>query len=301
MNNLDQLTSIIVTYRTNHDILLDCLNSIHKDVKILIVENSNDAGFKQKFESKFKNVSVILSGKNLGYGGGNNLGIKNSKTNFVFISNPDVIYEKNFFLEIDSYIENKIDFTIMGVSYRDDEYLPYGSFNNKKNKALKELSYNENGLKEVDWITGCSVLINKNKFNLSYFFDDNIFLYFEEIDICRRVKTSGGKVLTSSKLFAKHLGNKGSAATDPDYSIETEMFRNWHWMWSTFYYHKKHYNYFYALVKISGKLVRSFFKMIIYTINYDKKKQTMYYARFLGIINSMMGRKSWYRVKSLFK
>ena len=301
MNNLDQLTSIIVTYRTNHDILLDCLNSIHKNVKILIVENSNDAGFKQKFESKFKNVSVILSGKNLGYGGGNNLGIKNSKTNFVFISNPDVIYEKNFFLEIDSYIENKIDFTIMGVSYRDDEYLPYGSFNSKKNKALKELSYNENGLKEVDWITGCSVLINKNKFNLSYFFDDNIFLYFEEIDICRRVKMSGGKVLTSSKLFAKHLGHKGSAATDPDYSIETEMFRNWHWMWSTFYYHKKHYNYFYALVKILGKLVRSFFKMIIYTINYDKKKQTMYYARFLGIINSMMGRKSWYRVKSLFK
>ena len=301
MNNIDQLTSIIVTYRTNHDILLDCLNSIHKDVKILIVENSNDAGFKQKFESKFKNVSVILSGKNLGYGGGNNLGIKNSKTNFVFISNPDVIYEKNFFLEIDSYIENKIDFTIMGVSYRDDEYLPYGSFNNKKNKALKELSYNENGLKEVDWVIGCSVLINKNKFNLPYFFDDNIFLYFEEIDICRRVKMSGGKVLTSSKLFAKHLGHKGSAATDPDYSIETEMFRNWHWMWSTFYYHKKHYNYFYALVKISGKLVRSFFKMIIYTINYDKKKQTMYYARFLGIINSMIGRKSWYRVKSLFK
>ena len=301
MNNLDQLTSIIVTYRTNHDILLDCLNSIHKDVKILIVENSNDAGFKQKFESKFKNVSVILSGKNLGYGGGNNLGIKNSKTNFVFISNPDVIYEKNFFLEIDSYIENKIDFTIMGVSYRNDKYLSYGSFDNKKNKALKELSYNENGLKEVDWVIGCSVLINKNKFNLPYFFDDNIFLYFEEIDICRRVKMSGGKVLTSSKLFAKHLGNKGSAATDPDYSIETEMFRNWHWMWSTFYYHKKHHNYFYALVKTSGKLVRSFLKMIIYTINYDKKKQTMYYVRFLGIINSMIGRKSWYRVKSLFK
>ena len=85
---------------------------------------------------------------------------------------------KNFFLEIDSYMENKIDFTIMGVSYRDDEYLPYGSFDNKKNKELKELSYNENGLKEVDWVIGCSVLINKNKFNLPYFFDDNIFFYF---------------------------------------------------------------------------------------------------------------------------
>ena len=47
-----------------------------------------------------------------------------------------------------------------------------------------------------------------------------------------------GKVFCSSKLLINHLGHKGSAATDPQYSIETEMFRNWHWMWSAFYYKK---------------------------------------------------------------
>ncbi len=301
MNNLDQLTTIIVTYRTNHKILSDCISSIQKEVKILIIENSNDENFKKKFEKEFRNVNVILSGKNLGYGGGNNLGIKCAKTNFVFISNPDVIYEKNFFTEMNSYLNNKIDFSIMGVSYRGDEFLPYGSFEVSKNDELKKKPYNQDGVKEVDWIMGCSVLINKKNFNLPYFFDENIFLYFEEIDICRRVKISGGKVLTSSKLFAKHLGHKGSAATDPNYSIETEMFRNWHWMWSSFYYHKKHYGYFYALAKTLGKLLRSLFKTIFFSIKYDKKKQTMYYARFSGLINSMMGRKSWYRVKSLFK
>ena len=301
MNNLDQLTVIIVTYRTNHKILLDCLNSIQKEVKILIIENSNDLNFKHKFGKQFNNVTVILSGENLGYGGGNNLGIKKAKTKFVFISNPDVIYEKNFFMEMNNYLDNKLQFTIMGVSYRDDDFLPYGSFDISKNDELKNKPYNQNGVKEVDWIMGCSVLINKKNYNLSYFFDEKIFLYFEEIDICKRVKSNGGKVLTSSKLFAKHLGHKGSAATDPDYTIETEMFRSWHWMWSSFYYYKKHNGFFYALIKNFGKLIRSFFKAIFYTIKYDKKKQTMYYARFSGLLNSIIGRKSWYRVKSLFK
>ena len=74
MSNLENLTVIIVTYRTNHDILDDCINSIDKNVKILIVENSSDFDFRQKYENTFNNVSVVLSNKNLGYGGGNNSG-----------------------------------------------------------------------------------------------------------------------------------------------------------------------------------------------------------------------------------
>ena len=49
MSNLENLTVIIVTYRTNHDILDDCINSIDKNVKILIVDNSSDNFFKQKY------------------------------------------------------------------------------------------------------------------------------------------------------------------------------------------------------------------------------------------------------------
>ena len=79
------------------------------------------------------------------------------------------------------------------------------------------------------------------------------------------------------------------------------MFRNWHWMWSSFYYHKKYSNYIFALNAMMGRFVKSFFKMIFFTIVYDKKKQTMYYARFSGLLNAFIGKKSWYRVKSLFK
>jgi len=302
MSNLQNLTVIIVTYRTNHDILDDCIKSIDQNVKILIIENSEDIKFKEKYENKYRSVSVILSGKNLGYGGGNNLGFEKINTRYGLISNPDVIYSSNFFQEIEKYLIPEIEFSIIGVAYdNEDNYLSYGSFYEEKSIILKNKKYGKNGLKEVDWVVGCSVLLDTNKINLSKLFDENIFLYFEEIDLCRQIKLKGGNVFTSSKLIVKHLGHKGSAATDPDYTIETEMFRNWHWMWSSFYYHKKYSNYFLAIKLMSGKFIKSFFKMIFFSIIYNKKKQTMYFARYSGLLNAFMGKKSWYRVKSLFK
>jgi N-acetylglucosaminyl-diphospho-decaprenol L-rhamnosyltransferase len=299
MNNLNNLTVIIVTFKTNRVILANCIKSIKNSVKILIIENSEDHLFKEDFEKEYENVQVILSGSNLGYGAGNNLGLKNIKTRYALISNPDVEYNKDFFDKLDPYLNGKVEFSIMGASYNDQKnYLPYGSFDKKNiiNSQFDELS-----LKAVDWIVGCTMIFDTKNINTKNYFDENFFLYFEEVDLCRRIKVKGGKIFCNSKLLITHLGHKGSAATDPEYSIETEMFRNWHLMWSQFYYTKKYKNYLYAFFFMLGKFGRSFFKMIIFTLIYNKKKQTMYYARFMGILNSMLGKKSWYRVRSLFK
>ncbi len=296
MNNLKDLTVIIVTFKTNEDILYNCINSISKDVNIINIENSNDTSHKKKIEQKYNNVKVILSGKNLGYGGGNNLGIQKSETRYILISNPDVVYNKNFFEEVKNYLKDDLNFSIIGPSYNDKKILSYGSFDLSKNSN----EFDKFHLKEVDWVVGCTMLLDTKKIDENFYFDENFFLYFEEADLCRRIKLKGGKVYTSSKLLVDHYGHKGSAATDPKYSIETEMFRNWHWMWSSFYYKRKYSNYLIALGSMFGKLARSFIKMIFFTIIYNKKKQTMYYARFAGLINSMLGKKSWYRVKSLF-
>ena len=122
MSNLDNLTIIIVTYRTNKEILNNCINSIDPSVKILIVENSNSDDFKKELESQFKNVSVLLANKNLGYGAGNNLGFKNIKTRYGLISNPDIVYDTNFFKEANKYLTPEIDFAVIGTSFYDDEY-----------------------------------------------------------------------------------------------------------------------------------------------------------------------------------
>jgi len=295
MSNLNDLTVIIVTYKTNEEILFNCIDSIEKEIKIINVENSNNIAHKNKIEKKYENVNVILSGKNLGYGSANNLGLKNAKTRYVLISNPDVEYNKNFFEELIFYLNDNVKFSIIGPSYNDETtYLSYGSFD----QSINNNEFDNFFLKEVGYVVGCCMLLDTKTINTKSYFDENFFLFFEEADFCRRIKINGGKVFCSSKLFITHLGNKGSTSTDPKYEIESEMIRSWHWMWSTFYYHKKHSGYLTAFSLMFGKLVRAFSKMIIFSLFYNKKKQTMYYARFSGLFNAMIGKKSWYRIKS---
>ena len=86
---INDLTVVIVTYKTNDQILDECIQSILGKAKILVIENSDNKDFKFKYENKYPNLEVILSGSNLGYGAGNNKGINLAKTRYVLISNPD--------------------------------------------------------------------------------------------------------------------------------------------------------------------------------------------------------------------
>ena len=236
----------------------------------------------------------------MGYGGGNNLGLSKVKTKYALILNPDVILAQDFFEKINKYLDQQINFHIIGVKYKDDPiWKSSGTFSefDKRIKLKNEEKPNHDSLEIADWVVGNAMLINLEKFETRNLFDENIFLYFEEFDLCRRVKSNKGNIYSSKNLFVQHLGKKGSS--DPEYNLEFEMLRNWHWMWSIFYYHRKYYGYFYAVYKTYGKFFRSIFNMILFTILFDKKKRTIYYGRTFGLLNAMLGKKSWYRVKSL--
>ena len=293
----DNLTVVIVTYKTNDQILEDCIKSILGKAKILIVENSDNKEFKLKYEKKYANLEVVLSGSNLGYGAGNNKGISLVKTRYVLISNPDVIYESDFFENLKKYTDNDVDFTIIGPIYRSQDYASHGFFDDLKTDNFQNnISKNQN-LIQTHWIVGCTMFIDLSKFNNKSLFDENYFLFFEEFDLCRRVLKNHGKIFVSKNLFVKHLGHKGSVAADPIYEKESAFLRSWHWMWSSFYYYEKNFNYFYAVKSMYGKFFRSLFKMIYYRIFYNSLKFKMYYGRVCGIWNRLLGRKSWYRLK----
>ena len=100
MKNLKDLTVIILTYHTPKKIILNCLKSINRDTNILIVENSIIFVHHKEVLTVFPHVRIICTGKNLGYGAGNNLGIKNIKTDYALILNPDVICHEDFFSKI---------------------------------------------------------------------------------------------------------------------------------------------------------------------------------------------------------
>ena len=292
---LSELTVIIVTFKTDKNILKNCLSSIDSNVKVIIVENSNSFKYKNEIENDFKNVKILCSGSNLGMGAGNNFGLLNTNTEYALILNPDVVCGKNFFFNIQKFLDGKIDFTIMGGVYdKSVDYKSAGFFDNKN--LSKANLFKEHNLYEVDWIIGHTMLINRKKFNQVKIFDENFFLFYEETDLCKSVKKRNENIFMCPDLKVEHLGFKGSFATDKNFEMEAIKIRNWHYMWSFFYYHKKTNGYFNAIKKSLGKLIRSFFKTIFYFLIFNKKERTVYFFRFLGLFNSIINRKSFFRV-----
>ena len=293
MNNLSQLTVIILTHKTNKKTLYDCISSIDSKANILIVENSKLFNFEKEIIEKFKNVEIHCSGENLGYGAGNNYGLLKTKTKYALILNPDVICDANFFNNITKYFNNDLDFSIIGISYYDgNEYDPAGFFNNKNlNEAKFIKNYN---LREVDWVVGCGMLINLDKYKNKKIFDENFFLFWEETDLCFRTINKNEKIFMSEDLKINHLGFKSSVVEN---ELSLLKLRNWHYMWSFFYFHKKNFSYFKAFKKTFGRLIRSIIRVIFYSITLNKKNRVIYTYRFLGLINSMIGNKSYYRIE----
>ena len=303
-NSLSELTAIVVTYKTDIKFLKNCLNSIDSRVKVIIVENSKNFIDKNEIENQYKNVKIVCSGSNLGYGAGNNFGLKLVDTNYALISNPDVIYDKCFFENINFYLNEKINFSIIGTQYKNKSIFVSHGFFDKKNKTDLDnnvLDYNEHNLKKCDWVIGCSMVLNLNFFKTKNIFDENFFLYFEEFDLCKQILNLNGNVFSSKILLIDHLAFKGSFSTNEDLKSDADKLREWHWMWSTFYFYKKNYGYLNALKKTIGKLIRSLFKIFFYSLIFKKKEKSKYVCRFMGLINSILGKKSFYRVDSKYQ
>ena len=268
------LTIVIVTFKSEAKISI-CLNSISKEIPVIIVENSNNGNFKKEIESKFNNVDCILTKDNKGYATANNIGLKKVKTKYALVLNPDTVLDKDAIKNFLSTANRKNDFWLIGPA----------------SDQMIEVDFKNDNLKEVDNLKGFAIFLNLSKFQ-NNFFDENFFLFFEEIDLCKKVKNSKGLIYLDKNIIIKHEGANSVFSKN---SSELEKNRNWHWMWSTFYFKKKYHGFFIACLLILPKLVSSIFKSLFYLVIFNKKKRDIYFYRLSGIFNSMIGQKSWYR------
>jgi len=268
------LTIIIVTFKSEKKIA-NCLKSIPPQIKVIIIENSNDIDFKKNIENQFSNSECILMGENKGYAAANNIGLKLVKTRYALVLNPDTILDKNA-------IEN-----FLISAKKKDEFWLIGPANDQK----KKINFDENGLAEVENLKGFAIFFNISKFK-EKFFDEKYFLYFEEIDLCKSVKKENGKIFLDKSIKIIH---QGASSVDDIDQEELEKNRNWHWMWSTFYYHKKHKGFILALILVFPKLLSATIKVLIFFLIFNKKKRNIYFCRLSGLFNSILGNKSWYR------
>ena len=274
----DKITVVINTFNSE-DKIHHCLSSIDPKVRIIIIENSNNLSFKNEIENKYSNVNCYLTGTNLGYAKGNNLGLSKVKSDYALILNPDASLKKNTLDRLIITAENHIDFSIIGPA-KQNEY------------SNLDLYKNEDDVFQVSSLKGFAMFLNMKNFKEIGFFDENFFIYLEEIDLCKRLKKNNKKIYLDKKVIINHLG--GSSHNE-NINFEMELSRNWHWMWSTFYFNKKHFGYLNSLFKISGKFFSALIKSIFYTLTLNKIKRKIYYQRLSGLFNSIIGKDSWYR------
>ena len=280
MKNIDnQITFLIVTYKSEH-IIEKCLNSLPRQSKKIIVENSRDNNFIKNLRSKYKNIKFVKPKKNLGYGKGNNLALEITKTHFAYIINPDVELRKNSFLQMKKAIKNlNGNFAILA---------PNTNYNIKKNGQIKK------NIEKVEQVLGSAMLLNLKNYKKYLYFDENIFLFMEEVDLCKRVNTSLGKIY---KVNKSHIYHQGKQSTN--YSNRVELLRNWHYMWSYFYYNKKHTNFLLAFIKSLKFILRHSGDLFLSILILNKKKFIMSYYRISGIFNSIFGRRSHLRLEDI--
>ena len=275
-NIYEDLEILTVTFKSEH-IIESCLSKIDERFKVTIVENSDNLEFKRKMERR-KNVKCILANKNLGFGSAFNLGAKNINSKYILHINPDVKIDNIVIEKLYKEATNIKDLAIL--SPLESEVGKINSLNNTNN------------IIDAEYVRGFVMLINNENCKTSNYFDENFFLHLEEIDLCKRLKEDNKKICLMPSIKVEHYGGKSH---NPIYAEEMEIQRNWHYLWSLFYFSKKHYGIFYAYRKTLKKFISALIKLIFYYF-FNKKKYLIYKHRFLGLLNSYLGRKSSFRV-----
>ena len=272
----NEITIVINAFKSEKK-LFKCLETIEPQYKVILIENSEDSLFKTAIEKKFSNLECIVTGENLGYAKGNNLGLSKVKSKYALIINPDAILEKdairNFF-HTAALIKN---FAIIGPAIQEIHNIK------KINVAT-----------EVDSVKGFAMFLNLEEFKDVGFFDSNFFIYLEEIDLCKRLKKNNKKIFLDPSILINH---QGGSSHNEKYNYEMELSRNWHWMWSLFYYNKKYKGFILALFLVLPHFFSSLLKIVFYSFVFKKNKRSIYRQRLSGLYNSIVGKKSWYRPK----
>lgn len=195
---------------------------------IVIVDNkSTDDSLELLKNIQSDRISIIENTRNGGYGSGNNLGIRwlsdNKKSKFILLSNPDVVVAENVLVQLESFLENNTDYVIASpfmlntegirqynTAFRIPSLIEYVfSLEMLVSRFLKPFYYKDildesSSLKTVGAVSGSMFLMNADKMLTYGMYDENIFLYCEEIVLGLKFRESHQKIALLPKLFFIH-------------------------------------------------------------------------------------------------
>jgi len=282
MNN--QITIILLSHRSKN-LVLNFIKDIHIKYKLIIIDNSNDIELKKIIKKNYPEVVINII-ENNGYGSAINYASKLVKTKYFLISNPD----------ISGLNENEINKFLYAAKILNDNFSALGPrFINADPKSLIQ-SNNKKNIVEMKFLSGSCMFFKKETFDNIGGFDEKYFLYFEESDFCLRSHKINKNYQINDVKIIHNVGT--SVLTNNTYEKkQLEKLYTWHFIWSKFYYYKKHYTYFLAIIIFIPIMIRIFFRIALYIFIKDIEKKEKYTERWSGLINSIKGNKSFKRIK----
>ena len=209
--------SIIYVNYFCESLLIDSITSLISnsfDPKTCEIIISNNGGDLKLLKSKFPFVIVIQNNQNLGFGKANNIAVKESSCDFIFLLNPDTIITDDCLDKFMSFYRknsNKLNIGVLGGEildingnhnfssnyhadcYNDIKYI-LSSFIGYFIGSTKKIKFNDSNYKKVDAVIGCNIFMAKKTFNDIDGFDDKFFMYFEDLDLCRSIFSNLGLI-----------------------------------------------------------------------------------------------------------
>lgn len=235
-----EITVIIVNWNTK-DMLANCLLSLTQQnedlLKIIVIDNNSSDQSKEMVNAKFPDVLLINSGENLGFGKANNIGEDYVEGKYVCFLNPDTIVLDNAISKMKTFMDEHLDVAAIGCKMisAEGEIQPLGLqwYPNPFTELINLLFISSSTIEywkhylpyqsplESGYITklygGC-LMVRKTVLDVIGWFDERFFMYGEDVDLCRRITTTGYKLYYLSEAEIIHLCGGASGKTTSNFS-----------------------------------------------------------------------------------
>lgn len=245
------LSVIIVSYNTKK-LLDDCLAFVYSSLKesniemeVIVVDNVSTDGSKEMIRKKYPQVILVANRENVGFGRGNNQGIRKAKGDYILLLNSDTIVQDSAIAKLFHFSQNHPDVFVGPKLYNVDgsPQTSGGPFFSLpvvfaslflKGDYIGLTRQSPDHTRYIDWVSGACIIAPKKLFMDGLLFDEGIFMYMEEIDLLMRARSRGYRTMFYHEAHITHLGSGSS--TNRRKGPVLNIYRGF------LYLYKKHYN-----------------------------------------------------------
>ena len=233
--------SVSIVNTNARELLLACLESLSsEDAEIVVLDNASEDGSVEAVRGRFPGVRVIAQRHRAGFGANHNTAIRATSGRYVYVLNEDTTAKDWGFARITEYLDHHPGVAALGprLVYPDGRHQDSAwRFPTPAVAALGALTLGRAGVKQsrgdrphpVDWVMGAAIVFRREALDEVGLFDEEFFLYSEEVDLCVRLRQAGWEVEYFPEATVVHHESRFSSEI-PERRVN-EMWRSRHRYW----------------------------------------------------------------------